>query len=54
MSAATPARPVPSARRLGWLAMAGVLVVALLIGVTQGRGSTSPRDRARPAATRGA
>ena len=47
MSAATPARPVPSARRLGWLAMAGVLVVALLIGVTQGRGSTSPRDRAQ-------
>jgi cytochrome c-type biogenesis protein CcmH len=38
---------VPSLRRLGWVAMAAVLVVALLIGVTQGRGSTSPRERAQ-------
>jgi cytochrome c-type biogenesis protein CcmH len=44
---AAPPRPVPSARRLGWLAMAAVLVVALAIGITQSRGSTSPTERAQ-------
>jgi cytochrome c-type biogenesis protein CcmH len=46
VTAATSARPVPSARRLGWITMAAVLVVALFIGVNAGVGPTSASERA--------
>lgn len=36
-----------SRRRSGWLALAVVLVVALTIGVTQGRSPTTPVERAQ-------
>lgn len=35
-----------TSRRVGWLAMAAVLAVALAIGITQDRGSGSPIERA--------
>lgn len=40
-------RGVLSARLLGWLAMLGVLVVALLVGASADHGGRSPEDRAR-------
>jgi cytochrome c-type biogenesis protein CcmH len=36
-----------TSRRLGWLALAVVVVAALLVGVTDERGPQSPGDRAR-------
>ncbi|HEY8546437.1 MAG TPA: cytochrome c-type biogenesis protein [Acidimicrobiales bacterium] len=36
-----------SPRRAGWLAMAAVLVVALAVGVTQGRDPQTPTERAQ-------
>lgn len=40
-------RGVVSVRLLGWLAMLGILVVALVVGASDDRGSRSPEDRAR-------
>lgn len=34
-------------RRIGWLAMTAVVVVALFVGVTQDRGATTPAERAQ-------
>ena len=51
-TAAGPAAARPRARRsrarlIGWLAMAAVLAVALVVGVAGTRGPSTPEDRAR-------